>query len=176
MSITHAEMQERWLKNVAGVKASGLNKDPPCFIVPKLYLGDLVTARTIPLLGSFEITAVVNCMGPASGTGALYYGDGFCYTQFDFDDEEEFQIAPHFRAASQAISAALQANRSVLVHCSAGVSRSASITIAHLMITNNWSLRKAYEVVAEGRPFILPNKGFVAQLQQLEREILKPPM
>jgi atypical dual specificity phosphatase/dual specificity phosphatase 12 len=55
-----------------------------------------------------------------------------------------------------------------LVHCYAGISRSASIIISYLMKKYNWSYEKAYNYVKNKRPIINPNRGFKKQLIQYE--------
>lgn len=49
---------------------------------------------------------------------------------------------------------------SVLVHCAAGVSRSASIVIAYLMRNNGMNYTEAYALVKNKRFVICPNHGF----------------
>ena len=56
----------------------------------------------------------------------------------------------------------------VLVHCNAGVSRSATVVIAFLMKEKNFSFQEAFHHVKKRRPCIRPNEGFVKQLQLLE--------
>ena len=56
----------------------------------------------------------------------------------------------------------------VLIHCQAGVSRSASLAIALLMQRRQLSFFAAFRTVRDGRPQVLPNLGFATQLQQLE--------
>jgi protein-tyrosine phosphatase len=46
---------------------------------------------------------------------------------------------------------------SVLVHCYAGVSRSASVCIAYLMKKFNWSLEKSLWFIKSKRRFVNPN-------------------
>lgn len=55
----------------------------------------------------------------------------------------------------------------VLVHCSAGISRSSSIIIAYLIQTKQMSLKDAYLYVKERRSVIGPNIGFMRQLNQI---------
>ena len=57
----------------------------------------------------------------------------------------------------------------VLIHCQAGISRSASVVIAYLVRLYGWSVRQAYEVCYEARPYIHPNEGFVSQLELYAR-------
>ncbi len=56
----------------------------------------------------------------------------------------------------------------VLVHCYAGVSRSASVVIGYLMWKRGWGFQRAYDHVRKARPCISPNYGFKMQLQQFE--------
>ena len=52
----------------------------------------------------------------------------------------------------------------VLIHCQAGISRSASVVIAYLVYRFGWTVREAWERCGEARPYINPNDGFVNQL------------
>lgn len=56
-------------------------------------------------------------------------------------------------------------NKKILVHCHAGISRSASVVIWHLMMTQNIDYKIAYNQVASKRPVINPNYGFCEQLK-----------
>ncbi|KAJ9185003.1 hypothetical protein P3X46_004683 [Hevea brasiliensis] len=57
---------------------------------------------------------------------------------------------------------------SVLVHCFAGVSRSAAIITAYLMRTEQLSQEDALESLKESCEFVCPNDGFVDQLKMFE--------
>jgi len=52
----------------------------------------------------------------------------------------------------------------VLVHCQAGISRSATLVIAYLIKHQKMNLKDAYLHVKSKRPQIGPNKGFIQQL------------
>eukprot|EP00252_Welwitschia_mirabilis_P005641 TRINITY_DN16143_c0_g2_i2.p1 TRINITY_DN16143_c0_g2~~TRINITY_DN16143_c0_g2_i2.p1 ORF type:complete len:215 (+),score=28.39 TRINITY_DN16143_c0_g2_i2:102-746(+) len=56
----------------------------------------------------------------------------------------------------------------VLVHCVAGVSRSASMVVAYLMRIENLSLQEALRSLQDVSPTACPNKGFMEQLQMFE--------
>ena len=57
----------------------------------------------------------------------------------------------------------------VLVHCYAGVSRSATCVIAYLMQERDLNFEEAFSFASKQRPVIFPNMGFQQQLKQFER-------
>ncbi|KAK1428934.1 hypothetical protein QVD17_17774 [Tagetes erecta] len=59
-------------------------------------------------------------------------------------------------------------NGSVLVHCFAGVSRSAAIITAYLMRTERLSLEDALESLRQSNESVCPNDGFLEQLTMFE--------
>ncbi|XP_045491185.1 probable dual specificity protein phosphatase DDB_G0283417 [Colias croceus] len=59
---------------------------------------------------------------------------------------------------------AIDNRENVLIHCNAGVSRTAMVTIAYLMHYELMSYENAYNLVKIKRPAIQPNDGFRKQL------------
>lgn len=55
----------------------------------------------------------------------------------------------------------------VLVHCAMGISRSATLVLAFLMIYENKNLVEALKIVREHRG-VCPNTGFLSQLRELD--------
>lgn len=60
----------------------------------------------------------------------------------------------------------------VLVHCQAGISRSATICLAYLMMKKRVRLEEAFEFVKQRRSIISPNFSFMGQLLQFESQVL----
>lgn len=67
------------------------------------------------------------------------------------------------------IEEAKAAKGCVLVHCNAGVSRSASVVIGYLMQRRDMRFEEAYNLVKSWRPCIQPNAGFMQQLKKYHK-------
>jgi len=59
----------------------------------------------------------------------------------------------------------------ILVHCAAGVSRSATVVLAALMQLERMTLKQAFLMVKARRSIVYPNKGFLATLLTLEKDL-----
>ena len=59
----------------------------------------------------------------------------------------------------------------VLVHCVAGVSRSAAVILAYLMRYHCTTLKAAYDLLADKRAMVRPNLGFWRQLIAYEETL-----
>jgi protein-tyrosine phosphatase len=79
-------------------------------------------------------------------------------------------IEDQFEKSYKFIKKAMEANTTnrVLVHCSQGVSRSATIVIYFLMREKRMKMKEARKAVEDCRPWIWPNEGFVRQLGRAE--------
>jgi protein-tyrosine phosphatase len=86
------------------------------------------------------------------------------YLHIPLIDNDKERLAPHIDKAIEFINDSLEKNYRVLVHCAAGISRSASIVIAYLMFTCRKTFIDAYNEVKMKRPIINPNFAFSCQL------------
>lgn len=95
-----------------------------------------------------------------------------CVSVLDMEDElllPFFAECIAFIDANVTASSDQQQPTNVLVHCVYGQSRSASICVAYLMASKNMTLRDAYDAVAQARPCIYINPGFLRQLALFKR-------
>ncbi|KAM6186712.1 dual specificity protein phosphatase 13A isoform 1-T1 [Rhynchocyon petersi] len=141
---------------------------------PNLFLGDAYAARDKSKLTQLGITHIVNA---AAGkfqvnTGAKFYrGMPLEYYGIEADDNPFFDLSVYFLPVARYIRAALSAPQGrVLVHCAMGVSRSATLVLAFLMLYENMTLVEAIKAVQAHRD-ICPNSGFLRQLQVLDNRL-----
>jgi dual specificity phosphatase 12 len=87
------------------------------------------------------------------------------------DDHQGEAMAESLRDAATFIHNALSGGGVVVVHCAAGISRSATVVLGYLLLHGSYSLRSAFAHLFACRPCIWPNEGFMAALVALEVEV-----
>ncbi|KAH9479342.1 Dual specificity protein phosphatase 1 [Psilocybe cubensis] len=131
-----------------------------------LYLGPCSAASSESFLSTKSITQVLSV-----GSTPSPKVEGVVYHRLSLSDSTTSSISNTIDAATEIIKAALQSNKGrgrILVHCSAGVSRSPTIVCGYLMKEHNMSLKNALGLIVRARPQVSPNPGFLNQLKDLE--------
>ncbi|KAG7270621.1 hypothetical protein CRUP_010916 [Coryphaenoides rupestris] len=82
-------------------------------------------------------------------------------------------MSANFQSAASFIHGALSRGGRVLVHCHVGVSRSATLVLAYLMLKQKLTLVDAICAVKDKRG-VVPNRGFLRQLIQLDGQLFGP--
>ncbi|KAG5831527.1 hypothetical protein ANANG_G00304630 [Anguilla anguilla] len=142
---------------------------------PNVFIGDEKTALERDNLEKMGVTHILNA---AEGkwnnvaTGPKYYSDmNVEYYGVEAEDVPTFNLGEFFHPAAQFIDRALSSPQNkLLVHCVMGRSRSATLFLAYLMIHKDMTVVEAIEHVKERR-CILPNRGFLKQLRQLDIQL-----
>lgn len=104
----------------------------------------------------------------AAGIRPLYKKE-FKYKVVNIMDLPSQNILIYLDKAIEFINRVVTNGGRVLVHCFAGVSRSASAVIAYMMATRKMTFTQAFEYVKRKRPIIFPNFGFQRQLAEYEK-------
>jgi len=91
--------------------------------------------------------------------------------KIELEDFETSNLKHYFDIISDKIKRVKNEKGKVLVHCAAGISRSATLCIAYFVKHENLTLKNAYEKVFLKRSVISPNSEFWKQLIEYEKEI-----
>jgi protein-tyrosine phosphatase len=145
-------------------------------IVPHLYISNWEQSDNPNVLKTKNIKAIITLetMDKSNSILDFYKKNGIDHMYIYITDTPDMNIFEHFDETYDFINKHILKGDNVLVHCRAGVSRSATIIL-------NYLLRKTYETnkvevcpckmlnnileyVRQKRPAINPNKGFMKQL------------
>eukprot|EP01017_Pseudomicrothorax_dubius_P036688 TRINITY_DN5277_c0_g1_i1.p1 TRINITY_DN5277_c0_g1~~TRINITY_DN5277_c0_g1_i1.p1 ORF type:complete len:223 (+),score=38.34 TRINITY_DN5277_c0_g1_i1:49-669(+) len=149
--------------------------DMTCIIEPTyteggLFLGNMGDAMDLELLQKCNITSVLSV---ADETNIIYPRTLIkSHLKVNYVvDSPYFDIKPYFNDCIDFIERRRKKGDNVLVHCMAGISRSATVVIAYMMKVYGYSVREAFKYIASLRPIIKPNSGFYYQLREFEQEL-----
>jgi protein-tyrosine phosphatase/rhodanese-related sulfurtransferase len=133
-----------------------------------LYLGNFWQANSMKILQQLGITHVLN-MGAITKNRNQF--EKIQYLNIVIPDKVEVDIRKDFHLCVDFIKQAAKVRGKILIHCVQGISRSSTIVIWYLMLTTKCTLSAAYAFVQRKRPLIFPNRGFMAQLIEMEKEL-----
>ncbi|XP_048579996.1 dual specificity protein phosphatase 10 isoform X2 [Nematostella vectensis] len=140
---------------------------PASSILPFLFLGSEEGAADEDLIDRLAIKFILN-LTPVC-PNFFSEREDIIYKRIQINDSYQEDIGQHFDEAIAFIDEARSRGSSVLVHCHAGVSRSATVTVAYVMQHLGLSLNEAYQFVKEKRPTISPNLNFMGHLLKYEK-------
>ncbi|KAM9804410.1 dual specificity protein phosphatase 13A-like [Neosynchiropus ocellatus] len=142
-------------------------------VCPNLYIGNVAIAQNRKRLCDLGITHILNAAHAKQGSigDQSFYGNSCVYYGIPAEDSEHFDLSEHFKPASDFIHDALTKEQGkVLVHCIMGMSRSASLVLAYLMLRQRLALTDALKLLIQKRA-IYPNRNFLVQLHRLDEQL-----
>jgi len=140
------------------------NEDPLPTVTPKereVFLGNISSHINYGLLSHMKVTHIVivhESLKPL-------YPKNFKYLILEANDGEKQNLLEYFKEVIQFIEDARQQNGTVLVHCTAGKSRSAAMICAYIMYKKKVTCEVAMKYMKKRRPIVEPNIGFMKQLE-----------
>ncbi|CAF1310966.1 unnamed protein product [Didymodactylos carnosus] len=135
-------------------------------VLPHLFLGSVRDRQNILAMKKNKISHIV-CVIDVPDIIVDKEGS-YTILNVQAADSIEQNLSQHFEKCIEFIHAARLDGKDVLVHCQAGVSRSATIVLAYLMTIMDCDLDKAMQIVKGARGFIYPNYGFCEQLKKYQ--------
>ncbi|NXY73526.1 STYL1 protein, partial [Glareola pratincola] len=139
----------------------------PVEILPaKLYMGNFKQACDQQIQKDLKIKAQVN----VSEQHATLFAEGSRYLHVSVPDSLEADLFSTFGTICHFIDAQLDRG-AVLVFSSLGISRSSTVTMAYLMHSCQFSLKRAWDYVLKCKTNMRPHRGFVKQLSDWETKI-----
>jgi len=128
-------------------------------IIPnKLYLGNNESAKNLEILQKHNITSILICGYFLSE----FFPGQFIYKTLEIQDNEYEIIINSLIKGIEFI----ESNKTILVHCREGISRSSTIVIGYIMYKEKKSYNEAENFVREKKDDIKPNENFVKQLKE----------
>lgn len=145
---------------------------PSAIIDNKLYLGD-IRHLDLETLARLNIGTVFNCANDkdvVTRTSILRrQAHSPLIHDLKLSDDERQKL--ELPLLAKQIHDALELGQTVMVNCRQGVSRSATLIVAYLMLHKEFNLIEAVLHVKKSRDCIQPNPGFMRQLIDLELQL-----
>ncbi|CAB9528591.1 specificity phosphatase DUPD1 [Seminavis robusta] len=141
--------------------------DNPCFV----FLSNMETAFDFERLSSLGITHVINVAGEVmEGEQEQYTKANIKRTTIEAEDEEGYPVLKEHWEEFQNFVKSAPAGSNILVHCVAGINRSAVFVAAHKLVSEQ---KNVLDVVAHLRRqrgnWALHNGSFIDQLVAFAR-------
>lgn len=130
----------------------------------KIFLGDMVSANDEIMLKENNITCVI-CV--AEGLNIRLNNSNIKIYKYDLQDNSDCDISLYF----DEIGKIIESEKTVLVICAAGISRSSTIVISYIMNYYDLNLKDAFNYVRNKRNMICPNKKFLRCLFDYEMKL-----
>jgi len=138
----------------------------------QLYLSDSDTAFDKQLLLNNDVTTIINVA--AEIQTPFIDDERFSYLVIPLRDSvNQILTYEQFMAVFSFIDSSNSNGKKVLIHCQAGISRSATFAVAYVMWKRKMSVDEAIEYVTSKRRRVAPNFGFLGQLGTFQERLMK---
>jgi protein-tyrosine phosphatase len=133
-------------------------------ILPGLFVGDYYAATCPDTLQLYNIEAIVNATWSSN---KRLFKSKIAYHRVKIKDDGSSILTPHLAKANKFIHRQRRKlKKNVLIHCSAGMSRSVSLAIAYLFyIGHSSTFEEALKFMQTKRPCSRPSPSFTEELK-----------
>eukprot|EP01084_Bolivina_argentea_P004850 9177_1 len=143
-------------------------------IFPNLFLSSFPATKQYESLKAMKVTNIISVTNDPNDRPTEKHYKLFDVLYLPLSDEKGFDITTAIETISFYIHSLTKNNpkTKVLLNCSAGISRSASVIIGYCMIyKENMSLLKTYQYIKNIRKQIGPRPSFMEQLIKMEKKV-----
>ena len=148
---------EKRLSTRPDLIGKALLKKTPDKIKDNLFLGNKGHAEDLEHLCELGVNVVVQI---SDAPRQPPFPEYFVYLPLVFADDDEQEVMRYCEVGAALIASNIK-TRCIFVHCNGGISRSATIVIAYLMLFEDLSFDDALDFVQSKRACVSPNDGFV---------------
>jgi protein-tyrosine phosphatase len=127
-----------------------------------IFISGFAIAQHAPFLLDNGITRVIKLFREKDDDKHIV--PGIKYLRINAKDTPTYDLSEHFNICLEFINEGIDNREKILIHCHAGISRSATITLLYLICVQNMPLHVAYNYLKRKRRVIHPNNGFMKQL------------
>jgi dual specificity phosphatase 12 len=131
-----------------------------------VFIASVEGAHNAEQLEKHNITHIL-CVAPYL---ELKFPEKYQYKQFDIIDEADEDLSKYMKPCIDYLEQVRTNGGRVLVHCQAGISRSASVCILYMMYKHGMNYDEAYEKLKASRMNVRPNRGFVTHLKEIHKK------
>lgn len=137
---------------------------------PDVYIGGTMSTKRVGPLTNVGITHMLSLNGETPMWAAFSAGT-VKVKVVEIDDEPDEPMLGHLEDCHAFIDAARESGGAVLVFCTAGISRSATVVTSYLMRREGIGFHEALHRLKQDRPWVRPNAGFERQLLEYEQRL-----
>ena len=140
-------------------------------VIPNLYIGPWEARSDVEKL---NVKCVVSVLTNKERGYSIYPAElpeNVIEHSYDINDVPNATLEPVLDQCLSIIHQTLTAGSGVLVHCAAGISRSASVIIAYLIQYEGMTMTDAIRHLKSVRPSVYPNRSFMEQLAEFEKKL-----
>ncbi len=144
----------------------------------EVFIGGYKAAADADFVRRMGFTRIAKMFADdASYPGGRHRHPGVRYFVAAAEDLPGYDIRADAVAAARFVHEGVAAGERVLVHCHAGISRSATVVLLWLMTrpSDRLDLAAALALLRRARPFVRPNDGFMRHLRATNRRIAALP-
>jgi len=158
---THLQRYYNAIDKIVARPSWSSHDDAPARLSDRILVGSAAHARDVSQLQKLGVTAVLDCAPSVSEDPVDAYKDsGIAYHKIESEDFEGYPLLELHLEDAHSFVAAQGPKSVVLVHCFAGINRSATLALALHMAAQRQPLLPAVEHAFSIRPFILSNASF----------------